>query len=146
MRGKDNKPHFHVTAGLIRLEGKLLITKRPRGSHMEGLWEFPGGKQEKGETLKECLEREIEEELGIKVRAEKLLSTIDYEYENRFISLHIFQCLYLAGQPEPLENQEIIFVHPEDLAQYRFPPPDQKVIQTLSLHSFKTPLPLDPKT
>lgn len=82
----------------------------------------------------------------MKVRAEKLLSVMDYEYENRSISFHFFQCLYLTGQPEPLENQDIIFVHPEDPVKYRFPPPDRNVIQTLSLHSFNNPFGPDPRT
>ena len=126
-----NKPHFQVTAGIIWLDGKLLITKRPRGSHLGGFWEFPGGKQEEGETLRECLEREIEEELGMKVRAGKLLLSVDHEYESRTISLHLFECSYLCGQPEPLEDQEIAWVPPGDLSRYHFPPPDHKFIRFL---------------
>ena len=71
VKGPDNKPHFHVTAGVVWKNGRVLIAKRPEGGHLEGYWEFPGGKQEKGESLKGCLEREIEEELGLKVRAEE---------------------------------------------------------------------------
>ena len=56
------EPHYDVTAGLIWKENKLLIATRPKGTHLEGLWEFPGGKQEEGENLEECLKREIEEE------------------------------------------------------------------------------------
>jgi len=61
-------PHYDVTAGLIWKEEKLLIATRPRGTHLEGFWEFPGGKKEEGENLKECLKREIEEELTVEVR------------------------------------------------------------------------------
>lgn len=128
MAGKTDKPHFHVTAGLIWLHGQLLITKRPKGTHLEGLWEFPGGKQEEGETLKECLERELREELGMKVRAEKCLCTVEHEYENKIISLHLFQCCHLSGQPNPLEVQETKWVNPRDLEKYDFPPPDYQFI------------------
>ena len=81
VKGPDKKPHFHVTAGLVWKNGRVLIAKRPEGSHLEGYWEFPGGKQEAGESLKGCLEREIEEELGLKVRADEALLTVDHEYQ-----------------------------------------------------------------
>ncbi|MFH1349768.1 MAG: 8-oxo-dGTP diphosphatase MutT [Pseudomonadota bacterium] len=132
MERKTDKPHFHVTAGLIWHDGKLLIARRPPGTHLEGLWEFPGGKQEKGETLQECLERELREELGMKVRAENLVCTVEHEYENRTISLHLFQCSYLSGQPMPLEGQETRWVHPKDLGEYNFPPPDYTFIRFLN--------------
>jgi len=132
MKGHDEKPYFHVTAGLIRSRGKLLITRRPRGSHLEGLWEFPGGKQEKGESLEHCLEREIREELGIKVRAEKALLTVDHEYDSISISLHVYDCTLPQGEPEALEGQEIMWVFPGELEKLTFPPPDREVIQFIS--------------
>ena len=132
----SDKPHFRVTAGLLWQNGMVLITKRPQGSHLAGFWEFPGGKQEVGETLEECLEREIKEELGVEVRAEKLLLTVDHEYENRIISLTLFLCALLSGEPKPLECEEMRWVHPEDLTQYRFPPPDEKIIERLSTGSW----------
>jgi mutator protein MutT len=125
------KPHFHVAAGLIRKNGKILITKRPRGSHLAGFWEFPGGKQEKDETLEKCLEREIQEELGMTIRAGDLLFTTEYEYGTKTISLHLFRCLKLQGQPRALEGQEARWVSPGDLDKYTFPPPDLKIIQFL---------------
>ncbi|MDY7035424.1 MAG: (deoxy)nucleoside triphosphate pyrophosphohydrolase [Thermodesulfobacteriota bacterium] len=128
---RKRKPHFHVAAGLIWLDGRVLITKRPKGTHLEGLWEFPGGKQNKGELLHECLEREIVEELGIKIHAEKRLFTVDHEYEDRYISLHLFHCSRLTGKPEPLEDQEILWVHPDQLKNFDFPPPDYRFIQLL---------------
>ena len=128
MKKKTKKPHYQVTAGLLWHEGKLLITSRPKGRHLAGFWEFPGGKQEEGETLKKCLEREIREELGIEVLAGKHLMTVDHEYENRIISLHLFQCTPLEGQIRPLEGQKIRWVDPKDLEDYRFPPPDYEFI------------------
>jgi mutator protein MutT len=128
---KGNKPHFSVTAGLIWQGGRLLITKRPTGSHLAGFWEFPGGKKEKEETLEECLEREIKEELGIEVKAERLLFTVNHEYEDRVISLYLFLCNHIKGQPEPLECQDILWVHPEELSRFHFPPPDRLIIHFL---------------
>jgi mutator protein MutT len=130
---KSSKPHFHVTAGLLQQDGMVLITKRPVGSHLAGYWEFPGGKQEAGETLEECLVREMKEELGVNVRAGKRLLTVNHEYENRIISLYLFQCTHLGGELKHLACEEIRWVHPEDLTQYRFPPPDEKIIQLLTL-------------
>lgn len=130
---RSNKPHFHVTAGLLWQNGMVLITKRPEGSHLAGFWEFPGGKQEIGETLEECLEREIKEELDMEVRAEKLLLTMDHEYENRIISLYLFLCTQLGGEPKALACEELKWVDPEDLRQYRFPPPDEKIIERLTM-------------
>jgi mutator protein MutT len=129
----NNKPHFHVTAGLLWQNGMVLIAKRPVGSHLAGYWEFPGGKQEVGETLEECLEREMKEELGVDVRAEKRLLAVDYEYENRIISLYLFQCTHLSGEFKPLACEEIRWVHPADMAQYHFPPPDEKIIERLTM-------------
>jgi len=131
MSAKEQKPHIHVTAGLIWKNGRVLITKRPKGSHLEGYWEFPGGKQEKGERLTGCLEREIKEELGLKVRADQVLLKVIHEYETRVISLHIMDCAILCGEPSALECQEFKWVDPVDLQKYDFPPPDIKVIEFL---------------
>ncbi|MFH1628943.1 MAG: 8-oxo-dGTP diphosphatase MutT [Pseudomonadota bacterium] len=129
---KNKKPHFVVTAGLIWKNGKLLIAKRPQGTHLEGFWEFPGGKQKEGEGLKECLEREIDEELGIKARVEESFLTVDHEYPNKRISLHVFNCTWLKGKPLPLQCQEVRWVVFDDLSKLPFPPPDIKVIETLA--------------
>jgi mutator protein MutT len=128
---RNNKKHINVTAGLIRKDERLLITKRPAGSHLAGMWEFPGGKQEADESLESCLEREIKEELDIDVRAEKLLFTVPHEYESKQISLHLFECTYLEGSPKALMGQEIRWIEPEELSKYRFPPPDTKIIKSL---------------
>jgi 8-oxo-dGTP diphosphatase len=125
----DSKPHYDVAAGLIWKDGKLLITKRPRGTHLEGFWEFPGGKREKGESLTACLEREIKEELGLEVRSGKALLTVHHEYESKKISLHIFQCAPVSGEPRPLESQEVRWVAPTELRYHRFPPPDLQVLE-----------------
>ena len=140
MNDKTNKPHFHVTAGLIRQDGKLLITKRPEGGHLGGFWEFPGGKQEAGETLEACLEREIQEELGVRVKAGTCLANVEHEYSTRRITLHLFQCVRVKGQPRGLEGQEIRWIDPNDIRRYHFPPADLEIIQHLKAHAELTPL------
>jgi len=126
------KPHYDVTAGLIWKEGKLLISKRAKGTHLEGFWEFPGGKQEAGEELSECLEREIGEELGIETRVGEPLLTVDHEYRDKRISLHVFNCTWVRGEPAALACQEIRWVGWNELSGLRFPPPDIKVIERLT--------------
>ena len=139
MKAEANKPHFQVTAGLIRQDGKLLITRRPAGRHLAGVWEFPGGKQEAGETLEACLEREIREELGIRVKAGSCLATVEHEYQTRRITLHLFRCDYVAGQPRGLEGQEIRWIDPNDICRYTFPPADLEIIEYLEAHQDLTP-------
>ena len=132
MKGRNRKPHFHVAAGVIWREGRVLITRRPKGSHLEGLWEFPGGKLKEGETLEGCLEREIKEELDLTVKAGQALLTVDHDYGSKVISLHIFHCTCVEGEPRALEGQEVRWVDPVDLERYPLPPPDRGVIGILS--------------
>ena len=131
MEARNPKPHYQVAAGLIWKDGKLLITKSPAGRHLAGFWEFPGGKQERNESLQGCLEREIREELGIEIKAESRFLSIHYEYQTKRITLHVFHCSGLKGRPESLEGQETRWVLPKDLKRYDFPPPDFKVIEAL---------------
>jgi len=126
-----SKPHFHVTAGLVWKDGKLLITMRPEGTHLAGYWEFPGGKQEPGESLESCLEREILEELAMEVKAVKHLLQIDHDYETKSITLHLIQCDWLKGTPTPMGCAELRWVKPEDLAHYRLPPPDLELLPAI---------------
>lgn len=131
MREKPHNPHIHVTAGIIWQDGKILITKRPEGTHLSGFWEFPGGKQEQDEDLIECLIREIKEELDIDIKIQKALLTAHHEYETEEVTIHFFECTILKCIPRPLEGQEMRWVAPKDLREYTFPPPDQKMIGVL---------------
>lgn len=126
------RAHYDVTAGLIWKEEKLLIATRPKGTHLEGFWEFPGGKQEEGENLEECLKREIEEELDVKIRVDEPFLTVDHEYPDKRISLHVFNCTWLKGEPAPQQRQETRWVILPDLSKFTFPPPDVQVIEALT--------------
>lgn len=132
MPGTDKKPHYHVTAGLIWKDGRLLISRRATGKHLAGFWEFPGGKQEPGEDLTECLARELTEELGIEVRVDAPLLTVDHEYAEARISLHVFKCTWLRGEPMALQCREIRWVVWEDLSDLVLPPPDREAVERLT--------------
>lgn len=129
---RHSKPSIHVTAGLIRKNNRFLITKRPKGSHLEDYWEFPGGKQEQGESLKACLEREILEELGLRISANHPVVTTVYEYETKIVTLHVFECAILEGEPRAIECQEFKWVDFQNLEELKFPPPDIKILEILS--------------
>ncbi len=121
---------IEVVAAVIERDGKLLITRRPEGSHLSGLWEFPGGKPQPGETFEQALRREIDEELGAEVSVGERIETIEWQYPDKRVRLVFFRC-DVRGEPRPLEGQEMAWVTPADLARYEFPPADATLIQRL---------------
>ena len=123
-------PVIVVTAAVIEQRGKFLVTRRQRGVHLEGFWEFPGGKCEPGETLAACLAREILEELDTAVGIGVELFSVSHSYPERVVELHFFAC-ELSGEPQPMLGQEMRWVRREDLAQLEFPPADAELIALL---------------
>jgi 8-oxo-dGTP diphosphatase len=119
-----------VSAAVIERNGQYLVTRRLRGTHLEGFWEFPGGKCEPEETTASCLEREILEELGCDVRIGDRLVTVSHDYEDRTVELHFFRC-DLSGDPRPLIGQEIRWIARSDLRSLQFPPADEELITLL---------------
>src|SRR5436190_22885174 len=87
-----NRVHLEVSAALLFHQRKLLITQRKRGTHLAGLWEFPGGKREAGETFEQCLQRELREELGIETTVHELVEEIVHHYPERSVHLKFFRC------------------------------------------------------
>jgi 8-oxo-dGTP diphosphatase len=120
-----------VTAAVIERDGCFLVTRRQKGVHLEGFWEFPGGKCEAGETLTACLARELKEELDVEARIGPEVYTVAHAYPERSVELHFFQC-ELAGDPRPQIGQEMRWVRRKDLASLEFPPADTELIQKLS--------------
>jgi 8-oxo-dGTP diphosphatase len=120
-----------VAAGLILHEGRYLIAKRRTGVHLAGHWEFPGGKREQGETLEECLHRELFEELNIRIDRPVPFQIIRHEYPEKTVELHFFRCGIEAGQATPLDCAEIRWVYPYEMGQYQFPPADRPIIEAL---------------
>jgi 8-oxo-dGTP diphosphatase len=124
-------PLIVVTAAVIERDGMFLVTRRPRGVHLEGYWEFPGGKCEAGEAFSSCLSREIREELDTAIRVGLELFSIAHPYPDRVVELHFFAC-ELAGEPRPMLGQEMRWVRREELALLEFPAADAELIQLLS--------------
>jgi 8-oxo-dGTP diphosphatase len=119
-----------VTAAVVEINGRFLVTRRPPGVHLEGLWEFPGGKCDADEGLKDCLARELLEELDVASRIGDEMLTTRHAYPERIVELHFFRC-ELLGEPQPVLGQEMQWVRREDLAALEFPPADAELIRLL---------------
>jgi A/G-specific adenine glycosylase len=124
-------PHYDVTAAVIRKSGKFLIAQRPHKGMLGGLWEFPGGKCQDGETLPDCLRREIEEELGIKIKVGKRITIVKHVYSHMKISLHAFACRHVSGRVRTLGVADWHWVTLDELERFAFPVTDQKIIAVL---------------
>ena len=124
-------PHTAVTAGVIWRDDRVLIARRPLDGMLGGLWEFPGGKQDEGESLVECLKREIQEELGIEIEVGERLTTIEHAYTHLRITLHVFRCRYQSGRPQAIEVADYAWVSLDELDGYAFPVTDQAIIRVL---------------
>jgi len=120
-----------VTAAVIERDGRLLVTRRLHGTHLEGYWEFPGGKCDAGETLEACLLRELREELAVEaVIGNEVLST-SHAYPDRRVELHFFD-VTLTGDPVPQLGQEMQWVLRQDLASLKLPPADDELVALLT--------------
>jgi A/G-specific adenine glycosylase len=125
-------PHYDVTAGLIRdTDGRLLIAQRPPDGLLGGLWEFPGGKREDGESLEACLARELDEELAIRVDVGALFVVVKHAFTHFKITLHAFECVYVAGPPQKLGVADFAWVTEAELDGYSFGKADRQVIAAL---------------
>lgn len=120
-----------VTAAVIERDGAFLVTRRPPGVHLEGHWEFPGGKCEPGEAYAACLEREIQEELDCRATVAEEIFAVSHEYPERSIELHFFRCT-LSGEPRPALGQEMRWAARSELRSLEFPPADEALIQLLA--------------
>ena len=120
-----------VVAAVICRDGKILITKRVDTAHLAGLWEFPGGKVEPGETLKAALMREIREEIGMNVIVFDQCLSVDHEYPRKTVRLHFFNCAIIAGEPRTIQVADFAWVTPPELTAYSFPEADRAIILRL---------------
>jgi 8-oxo-dGTP diphosphatase len=120
-----------VSAGLIFRSGKVLITQRHNDAHLGGLWEFPGGKREAHETFEDCLVRELQEELGVKVSVGELFASVTHSYPERTVALKFFLCRLVRGEPQPIGCSSLKWVGRSDLDGYEFPPADAQLLEKL---------------
>lgn len=119
-----------VTAAVVEREGAFLLTRRLDGTHLAGHWEFPGGKVHAGETLQECLAREIREELDAEIAVgDEILATV-HDYPERSIELRFFRCT-LRSEPKPILGQEMRWVPLGELASIQLPPADDELVRLL---------------
>jgi len=132
--GMPFKASIEVAAALIFDSDRLLIAQRPPGVHLEGLWEFPGGKREPGETYESCLLREIREELGCEVLVGPMLHESEHAYPEKSVRIRFFQCQVVSGMPEPLECSALRWVSQDPLGQFQFPEADLALIEQLKMH------------
>ena len=124
------RPPVIVTAAVVERRGRLLVARRLEGSHMGGRWEFPGGKCEKGEPVRECLLRELREELGVEGVVHEEIYRTTYDYGDRRLDLRFFRC-DIAGEPRPLLGQELRWVARRGLPALEFPPADRELVERL---------------
>jgi len=119
-----------VTAAVVERDGRFLVTRRLAGVHLEGYWEFPGGKCDPGESLQDCLRRELREELAVDAEiGEEILST-SHTYPERRVELHFFT-VTLAGEPAPQQGQEMQWIGRDRLRELELPPADDELVALL---------------
>jgi A/G-specific adenine glycosylase len=124
-------PHYDVTAAVIRKRGRVLIAQRPLGGMLGGLWEFPGGKKKRGESLEECLRREIREELGVVIEVGQRVTQVQHAYTHFRITLHAFECRHVRGRPRALQVADWRWVTLDGLDLFAFAVTDRKIIKAL---------------
>jgi 8-oxo-dGTP diphosphatase len=122
--------HIVVTAAIVERDGRFLVTRRQKGVHLAGLWEFPGGKCDPGETLEACMIRELDEELGVCATVQGECLVTSHEYPDRIVELHFLRC-EVEGPPAARLGQEIRWVDRAELLTLDFPPADEALIQLL---------------
>ena len=121
-----------VAAGLVERDGLILITQRKIGSHLAGLWEFPGGKREPAETWQDCLVRELHEELAITVTVGELRYETVHHYPEKSVRLRFYAAVLISGEPRPIDCAAVAWVRPKDLATYAFPEADRELVAVLA--------------
>lgn len=120
-----------VTAAVIRSGDFVLITRRPDGKPHAGMWEFPGGKLDDNESPRDCLRREILEELGLEVAVGDILETAHYRYDWGPVLILAFECRPLSGEIRNLQVAEHRWVAPQDLTSFALLPADYPIVETL---------------
>jgi mutator protein MutT len=120
-----------VTAAVIRKDGALLIARRRPGGALSGKWEFPGGKMEPGEDERECLARELREELAIEAAIGEFIVSVPFEHKDRLYELKAFQAEWISGELTLLDHAEVRWVTEAELPGYDFADSDQGIVRAL---------------
>ncbi|MGN6771778.1 MAG: 8-oxo-dGTP diphosphatase MutT [Rhizobiaceae bacterium] len=122
-----------AACALVDTDGRVLLSRRPEGKALAGLWEFPGGKVDPGETPEQALIRELREELGIETKIACLapLTFASHTYETFHLLMPLYVCRRFQGTPRPREGQKLKWVRPRDMRDYPMPPADEPLIAHL---------------
>jgi len=120
-----------VIAAVIERDGRILVGRRLKGTHLGGFWELPGGKCDPGETHEACLVREIAEELGVPAHVGEEILSVEHAYPEKRVRLHFHRCA-IDGEPRSMIGQELRWVERADLMSLEFPEADRKLIEILS--------------
>ena len=131
--GQAGKLLLVAAVALVDADGRVLIAQRPQGKPLAGLWEFPGGKVEPGETPEDTLLRELREEIGVETKAECLapLTFASHAYEDFHLLMPLYVCRRFQGTPRPLEAQALKWVRPLKLRDYPMPKADEPLVPFL---------------
>jgi len=122
---------IEVTAALIRRADKILIARRPGRDELAGLWEFPGGKLEEGESPEECLAREILEELAITISVGEFFADSIYEYPGKVVHLMAFWADWTEGEIKACAHDAVVWSSAAELREYTFAPADRPIVTKL---------------
>jgi A/G-specific adenine glycosylase len=128
---KAEIPHHQIAIGVVHKNGKVLIALRPSEGLLGNLWEFPGGKLNREESLEECCRRETLEETGLEVEVGTCFSIVEHSFTHFRITLHAFHCRYVRGKASPKSSQKIRWVKLAELEEYAFPKANKKIIEDL---------------
>ena len=125
-------PHFEIGVGVVWKRDRVLIARRPESGLLAGLWEFPGGKQQPGETIPECVGREVKEETGVDVAVAAPMMTVKHAYSHFKVTLHFHTCAYQRGRARAIGCSACRWVRPDDLARYAFPAGSMPVVRAIA--------------
>ncbi len=129
---KARLPHHDIAAGVIWKSGRVLIDRRRAEGLLGGLWEFPGGKRQAGESLEDALLREVREEVGIDIDVARPMTTVRHAYSHFRITLHAFHARHRAGRARPIACDAVKWVRPSGLGRYAFPKANHPLLAMLA--------------
>jgi len=130
-RTRKPLPHRDIAAGVIWRDERVLIARRPPRGLLGGMWEFPGGKREPGESLEGCLVREVREELGIEIQVGQLFAKVKHAYTHFRITLYAYHCCYVSGEPQAIGCTAWKWIAPQELLVYACPAANREIIAML---------------
>lgn len=132
MKKKAKVPHIVVGAAVtVNRKGEVLIAQRKQDDMLGGLWEFPGGKQETGETIQECIARELKEELGINTAVGEFFLTVKHAYSHFTMTMHVYRATIISGRPRPIHCADYAWVKVGNLSKYAWSKADLQVVEKL---------------